>query len=185
MSGYGFDHWTVDGISQDSRVNSLMALMNSPHEVIAYYLPDNVKPFISTPVCQPNCPNPAENVTVSVNVTDSGSGVGEVFLRYRIEDSGAWIEVNMTKLAGNTYAVEIPGFEGDTHVQYYVMVYDNAYNQAVQDNYGTFYGYTVVPEFQAFAFLLLFIPITLIIALLSKIRRKTIVNAESANWKQT
>jgi hypothetical protein len=185
MSGYGFDHWTVDGISQDSRANSLMALMNSPHEVIACYLPDNVKPFISTPVCQPNCPNPAENVTVSVNVTDSGSGVGEVFLRYRIEGNGAWIEVNMTKLAGNTYAVEIPGFEGDTHVQYYVMAYDNAYNQAIQDNDGTYFHCTVVPEFQAFAFLLLFISLTLIIISLSKIRRKTAMNTESSNSKRT
>jgi hypothetical protein len=185
MSGYGFDHWAVDGISQDSGVYSLMVLMNSPHEVTAYYLLDNVKPFISTPACQPNRPNPAENVIVSVNVTDGGSGVGEVFLRYRIGGSGVWIEVNMTKLAGNTYAVEIPGFEGDTHVQYYVMAYDNAYNQALKDNYGTYYGYTVVPEFQAFAFLLLFIPMTLIIGLLSRIRRKTTMKNESSNSKQT
>jgi hypothetical protein len=179
-SGYGFDHWTVDGTSWDSGVNPIMVTMDAPHEVIAHYFTDNVKPSIGVPIHQPDPSNQGENVTVLVNVTDSGSGVGEVFLYYRTNSSGVWIEVNMSKLTGDTYVGEILGFEADTHVQYYVIAYDNAYNQAIQDKDGVYYGYMVIPEFQEFAFLLLFMSLSLItVVLTKKIRRKVIMNAKS------
>jgi hypothetical protein len=179
-SGYGFDHWTVDGTSWDSGVNPIMVTMDAVHEVIAYYFTDNVKPSIGVPVHQPDPPNQGENVTVLVNVTDGGSRVGEVFLYYRTNSSEVWTEVNMSKLTGDTYVGEIPGFEPDTHVQYYVIAYDNAYNQAIQDKDGVYYGYIVIPEFQAFAFLLLFMSLSLIAVMLTKkIRRKVTMNAKS------
>lgn len=179
-SGYGFDHWTVDGTSWDSGVNPIMVTMDAVHEVIAYYFTDNVKPSIGVPVHQPDPPNQGENVTVLVNVTDGGSRVGEVFLYYRTNSSEVWTEVNMSKLTGDTYVGEIPSFEADTHVQYYVIAYDNAYNQAIQDKDGVYYGYIVIPEFQAFAFLLLFMSLSLIaVVLTKKIRRKVTMNAKS------
>jgi len=180
ISGYGFDHWTVDGTSRGSGINPVMVTMDAPHEVIAHYVVDNVKPSIGVPIHQPDPPNQGENVTVLVNVTDSGSGVGEVFLYYRTNSSEVWTRVNMSKLAGDTYVGEIPGFEADTHVQYYVIAYDNAYNQATQDKDGVYYGYIVIPEFQEFAFLLLFMSLSLItVVLTKKIRRKAIMNAKS------
>jgi hypothetical protein len=179
-NGYGFDHWTVDGTSWNSGVNPTMVTMDAAHEVIAYYFTDNVKPSIGVPIHQPDPPNQDEKVTVFVNVTDSGSEVGEVFLYYRTNSSGVWIEVNMSKLTGDTYVGEILGFEADTHVQYYVIAYDNAYNQAIQDKNGVYYGYIVIPEFQAFAFLLLFMSLSLIAVMLTKkIRRKVTMNAKS------
>lgn len=185
-SGYGFDHWTVDGTSQGSGTNPLMVTMNAPHEVMAYYFTDNAKPSIGVPVHQPNPPNQDEKVTVSVNVTDSGSGVGEVFLYYRTNSSEVWTEVNMSKLTGNTYIGEILGFETGTHVQYYVIAYDNSYNQVTQDKSGLYYDYTVNPESQ-FIVLLLFISLSLIaiviiaIVLYKKIRRKAKTNTKSQN----
>lgn len=177
--GYGFDHWTVDGTSWDSGVNPIMVTMDASHEVIAYYFTDNAEPSIGVPVHQPAPPNQGEKVTVSVNVTDGGSGVGEVFLYYKADSDEVWIEVKMSKLTGNMYAGEILGFEADTHVQYYVIAYDNAYNQATQDNNGVNYDYIVIPEFQAFAFLLLFMSLSLIaVVLTKKIRRKAIMNAK-------
>jgi hypothetical protein len=179
-SGYGFDHWTVGGTSWDSGVNPIMVTMDAPHEVTAYYFTDNVKPSIGVPIHQPNPPNQGENVTVLVNVTDSGSRVGEVFLYYRTNSDEAWTEVNMTKLTGDTYVGKILGFEADTHVQYYVIAYDNAYNQAIQNKDGVYYDYIVIPEFQTFAFLLLFMSLSLItVVLTKKIRRKVIMNAKS------
>jgi len=179
-NGYGFDHWTVDGTSWNSGVNPTMVTMDAAHEVIAYYFTDNVKPSIGVPIHQPEPPNQDEKVTVFVNVTDSGSEVGEVFLYYRTNSSGVWTEVNMTKLTGDTYVGEIPSFEADTHVQYYVIAYDNAYNQATQDKNGVYYGYIVIPEFQEFAFLLLFMSLSLIAVMLTKkIRRKVTMNAKS------
>ena len=185
-SGYGFDHWTVDGTSWDSGVNPIMITMDAPHEVIAHYVIDNVKPSISVPIHQPDPPNQGENITVLVNVTDSGSGVGEVFLYYRTNSSEVWTEVNMSKLTGNTYLGEIPGFETGTHVQYYVIAYDNSYNQVTQDKSGLYYDYTVNPESQ-FIVLLLFISLSLIaiviiaIVLYKKIRRKAKTNTKSQN----
>lgn len=179
-NGYGFDHWTVDGISWDSGVNPIMVTMDAAHEVIAYYFTDNAKPSIDVPVHQPEPPNQDEKVTVFVNVTDSGSEVGEVFLYYRTNSSEVWTEVKMTKLTGDTYVGEIPSFEADTHVQYYVIAYDNAYNQATQDKNGAYYGYIVIPEFQEFAFLLLFMSLSLIAVMLTKkIRRKVTMNTKS------
>jgi len=186
ISGYGFDYWTVDGTSQGSGVNPIMVTMDAPHEVMAYYFTDNAKPSIGVPVHQPNPPNQDEKVTVSVNVTDSGSGVGEVFLYYRTNSSEVWTEVNMSKLTGNTYIGEILGFETGTHVQYYVIAYDNSYNQVTQDKSGLYYDYTVNPESQ-FIVLLLFISLSLIaiviiaIVLYKKIRRKAITNTKSQN----
>jgi hypothetical protein len=179
-NGYGFDHWTVDGTSQGSDVNPIMVTMNASHEVTAYYFTDNVNPSIGVPIHQPDLPNQGEKVTVLVNVTDGGSGVSEVFLYYKTNSSEVWIEVNMTKLTGDTYVGEIPSFEADTHVQYYVIAYDNAYNKATQDKNGIYYDYIVIPEFQEFAFLLLFMSLSLItVVLTKKIRRKVIMNTKS------
>jgi hypothetical protein len=186
-SGYGLDHWTVDGTSRDSGVNPIIVTMDAPHEVIAYYFTDNVEPSVDAPIHQPNTPNQGEKVRVSVNVIDSGSGVGEVFLYYRTNSSGVWIELNMSKFTGETYVGEIPGFGTGTHVQYYVIAYDNSYNHATQDKNGLYYDYTVNPESQ-FIYLLLFLSLSFIavvliaIMLYKKSRRKATTNAKSQNW---
>ena len=158
---------------------------NAPAK-LSYRPVNNIKPTIGAPTHQPNPPNQSENVTVLVNVTDSGSGVGEVFLYYRTNSSEVWNKVNMSKLTGNTYIGEILGFETGTHVQYYVTAYDNSYNQATQDKNGLYYDYTVNPESQ-FIVLLLFISLSLIaiiiiaIVLYKKIRRKETTNTKSQN----
>jgi hypothetical protein len=172
-SGYGFDYWMVDETSWGSGVNPIMVTMNTSHEVTAYYFTDDVEPSIGVPVHQPNPPNQGENVTVTVIVNDGGSGVSEVFLYYRTDGDEAWTEVNMSKLTEDTYVCEIPGFETEMHVQYYITAYDNAYNQAIQDKNGEYYDYIVIPEFQEFVILLLFISLSLIAVVLSKkIRHK-------------
>jgi hypothetical protein len=185
-SGYGFNHWTVDGSSQGSGVNPIMVTMNAPHEAIAYYFTDNVEPSVDTPIHQPNTPDQGEKVRVSVNVTDSGSGVDEVILYYRTNSSGVWTEVNMSNPTENTYVGEIPGFGTGTHVQYYVIAYDNSYNQATRDKNGLYYDYTVNPESQFIVLLLLlslsFIAVVLIaIVFYKKIRRKATTSTKSQN----
>lgn len=185
-NGYGFDYWTVDGTSQGSGVNPVMVTMNAPHEVIAHYFTDNIEPSVDTPIHQPNTPNQGEKVRVSVNVTDSGSGVGEVILYYRTNSSGVWTEVNMSRLTGNMYAGEIPGFGTGTHVQYYAIAYDNSYNQATQDKNGSYYDYTVNPESQLiillpFIFLGLIAIILITIVFYKKIRRKALTSTKSQN----
>jgi len=106
-------------------------------------------------------------------VTDDLSGVAQVILCYRAGNSGSWVEVTMSKLSGNTYVGEIPGFDLGTKVYYYVTAYDNAGNQAVQDKAGEYYSYPVIPEFSDFIIVGLFMSLTLVAAALAKIRHRT------------
>jgi hypothetical protein len=38
ISGYVFDHWTVDGTSRDPHIKNITVTMNEPHEAIAHYV---------------------------------------------------------------------------------------------------------------------------------------------------
>lgn len=209
-SGYTFDHWIIDGASQQKGVNPITVTMNEPHEVTAQYvaesidgdgggdggsdggdggdgdgggdggdgggsITDSVKPSIGEATHQPHepaGPMPSESVTVSVDVTDNLSGVAQVILHYRKSTSALWIEVDMSKLSGDTYAGEIPGFDLGTKVYYYVTAYDNAGNQAEQDNAGEYYTYSVIPEFSDFTIVGLFMLLTLVAAALARIRHQ-------------
>jgi hypothetical protein len=121
---------------------------------------------------EPAGPMPSEKVTDSVDVTDDLSGVAQVIICYRTGTSGSWIEVKMSKLFRNTYVGEIPGFDLGTKVYYYVIAYDNAGNQAEQDKAGEYYSYSVIPEFSVFIIVGLFMLLTLVVAVLAKIRHQ-------------
>jgi hypothetical protein len=68
----------------------------------------------------------------------------------------------MQKTTGDTYQGEIPGQPAGTHVQYKIIAYDNVGNPAVEDNAGSYYVYTVIPEFPSAIVLLLLMLFTLI-----------------------
>jgi len=53
----------------------------------------------------------------------------------------------MSNPTGDTYVGEIPGASAGTRVQYGINALDNADNAATNDNAGSYYVYTVVPEF--------------------------------------
>jgi hypothetical protein len=105
-----------------------------------------------------------------VDVTDDQSGVSQVILSYRTDNSGHWIDVDM-EFARGTYVGEISSFALGTEVQYKVTAYDNAGNKAEQDNAGEYYSY-VVPESSDFIIVGLFMLLTLVVAALAKIRHK-------------
>jgi hypothetical protein len=172
VSGYIFDRWIIDGTSQPKGLNPITVTMNEPHAATAQYNADSVKPSIGEATHQPEDPLPDESVTVSVDVTDDLSGVAQVILQYRTGTSGPWIDVDMSQLAGDTYVGEIPGFDLGTHVQYRIKAYDNAGNEAVQDNGGEYYSCIVVPEFSDFIIVGLFMFLALVTVALAKIRHK-------------
>jgi hypothetical protein len=90
---------------------------------------------------------PNQNVTISVNVTDTESGIAEVILSYSTDNGATWNNETMTPEIGDTYVGQIPGFSEGTHVWYKVIAYDNAGNLETNDNLGQYYVYTVIPEF--------------------------------------
>jgi hypothetical protein len=106
---------------------------------------DNTPPVIGTPVHTPEIPDPGEDVTVSVNVTDADTGVRPdgVILSYSTDGGGTWDNVTMSKTTGDTYEGQIPELPAGTQVEYKIIAYDNAGNFAIDDNNGQYYVYVV------------------------------------------
>jgi hypothetical protein len=84
-----------------------------------------------------------QSVKVSVEVTDTESGVRDVTMLYTIDDGVTWLEELMIQNVGNLYNVTIPGYHYSTSVAYKIVAYDNAGNPAVNDNAGQYFVYHV------------------------------------------
>jgi len=126
----------------------------------------NLPPFrIGAPSQNPGpaAVKPYQNVNVTVEVVDEEVGVREVILSYSIDEGQTWTNITMDNISGNIYMGVIQGFEAGTKVQYKIIAYNNADNQAVEDNAGEYYVYTVIPEFQGL--ISIFIITTLIVAM--------------------
>ena len=109
--------------------------------------PDETPPNIDIPIHTPATPNPEDEVTVSVNVTDDDSGVDTVILSYSTNDGETWTNYTMTKADGDEYNTTIPSLSAGTHVNYKLIAYDVAGNPEVGDNQGDYYVYIVIAEF--------------------------------------
>jgi len=137
---------------------------------IAFY--DTAPPDIGTPTREPSGDVEEEQpVNILVNVTDMESGVQNVTLSYSTDGGENWTNVTMEKTTGNTYQGQIPGLPMGTHVQYQITAYDKIGNPAVEDKAGSYYVYTVIPEFPSFIVLPLFMLLALIAVAVHRIRR--------------
>lgn len=128
---------------------------------------DAIPPSMGTVVREPEGVQPYQEVIVSVNVTDAQTGVKEVLLCYRVNNSSKSINVKMNKTAGDTFAGSIPGLLAETHVSYVVYAFDYATNIARSPNTG-YNVYMVIPEFSPFQILLLIVVFTTTAVLLKK-----------------
>mgnify|MGYP001062834436 CR=1 FL=1 len=111
---------------------------------------DVTPPDIGVPTQDPSSDMvmPYQNVTISVNVTDTESGVKNATLHYNINSSATWITLVMSyNSTSSLYYATIPGQPEETLVKYKIMAYDNAGTVAVKDNDGQYYVYTVIPAF--------------------------------------
>jgi hypothetical protein len=117
-----------------------------------------------------------------VNVTDADTGVRPdgVILSYRT-NGGAWNNVTMSKTAGDTYEGTIPASPAGTHVEYMIIAYDYANNEAVDDSAGQYYVYTVIPEFPTWPILALALLLTGLILVIMKRRRHITENNSTKN----
>lgn len=134
---------------------------------------DMAAPVIGAPTRTPENDVPVgEQVKISVNVTDSVSGLADVILQYSLDNGTTWQPPIAMSYSTSTSAYEatIPPQYQETWVTYKIAATDNAGNQAVNDNAGFFYTYVVTPEFPT----LLILPLamfTITIALLIAKRR--------------
>ncbi|MEM3697121.1 MAG: C39 family peptidase [Candidatus Bathyarchaeia archaeon] len=100
---------------------------------------------------------PDQEVKISVNVTDSQSGVKNVTLFYTTNDWVTWENKTMnlnqtTKL----YEATIPGQPAETWVKFKIVAYDYLENNATLDGTMPQCMYYVIPEFPSTKALLLF-----------------------------
>jgi len=89
---------------------------------------DNTAPIFGNLTWIPSQPLSGEEVNVSVQVFDEGSGIRNVTLWFKTNTS-EWKPLNMTFQNGN-WTCTIPGQAENTTVTFYVECYDNAGNSA-------------------------------------------------------
>lgn len=167
---YSFGYWRLEG--EVRTVNPIIILVAADGTLEAFFV-DDIPPDIGSPVQDTSEDvEPYQNVTVTISVTDLGTGVYNVTLWYSIDNGITWIPQNMTEFSPDTYQATISGQPADTLVKYKTTAYDNAGNCRIEDNNGTYYAYTVIPEFPSF----LILPLLMIATLLAVIayRRKRV-----------
>jgi hypothetical protein len=143
---------------------------------------DNTPPTIGTPYQDPPGQyvnssvtlnvNQSLDVSVSVNITDTASGVEQAILSYNINATG-WVNQTMTA-TGNLYNATIPGQTAGTTVTYYITAIDRALNTARTPTGQLNYPYNVIiPEFNSTALLLILALILAIGTTLAIVTSKT------------
>jgi hypothetical protein len=138
--------------------------MNKYNAAYSYTSPlDTTPPTLGTPTqVPPSNVQPDQEVKVSVNVTDTESGVKNVTLSYRIEPETTWNNVSMIwNSTSGLWDGVIPGKPIDTVVKYMITAFDNAENEAVNNNAGDYFVYTVVPEFTVTMLLIIMVIVTI------------------------
>jgi parallel beta-helix repeat protein len=131
---------------------------------------DKTAPTIETPLCIPSGDVPLnQEVTVTVNVTDTESEVKNVTLSYKLGNATSWTNLLMNyNETSHLYEIIIPGQPNQTLVYYKIIAFDNAENMATKDNAGEYYVYNVVPEHFALIALLLFMIVLSLIIVYAK-----------------
>jgi len=126
---------------------------------------DKTPPTIETASYTPSEDVPLnQEVTVTVNVTDTESEVKNVTLSYKLGNATSWTDLLMNyNETSHLYEIIIPGQPNQTSVSFKITAFDNAGNMATEDNAGKYYVYNVIPEFTLIALLSFIIILTLII----------------------
>lgn len=156
----------ADDLEDHIQVASLAVMRISPNE--------NVLPSIGAHFREPEIVMPNQNVTVSVNVTDTGSGVREVILSCMFDNETSCNLTMSYNSATSLYEGTIPGQAADTTVKYKIIAYDKAGNIYVDDNERRYYVYSVVPEFVTWPVLFLMLFLITIIILAKRKRRSNV-----------
>jgi hypothetical protein len=138
---------------------------------------DATAPKIYTPIRYPTGDiQYNQAVTISVNIDDSGCGVKEAILHYSLNNGTTWTNVTMNYNSTNgLYEGTIPGQSSDMTIRYAISASDNIDNNAVQDNSGTYYIISVIPEFTSMIVLATFMLLTLMVTILMKKRGKKVI----------
>jgi hypothetical protein len=130
---------------------------------------DKTDPEIGTPTATPEIDiQENQDVTITVEISDSLSGVDTVTLSYSTDDKTNWTDVSMTlNSTTELWQGTIPGQTIWTNINYKLSAYDVAGNLATS-NASDIFSYDVIPEFAPTVILLVFSVLALGVFLLRK-----------------
>ena len=167
----------VDDVDDD-QINEILCIGNIQKTYWNAYLiiesiPDLIPPDIGTPEQNPTSPvEEGTPVGVRVYICDYGVGLENATLEYSTDNGSSWNPIAMSY--NGTYdkwEATIPGQPAETAVQYRIVAFDVAENMQVEDNAGSYYVYSVIPEY-TMLLPLLFMTATLIAFALTRTRKK-------------
>ncbi len=110
---------------------------------------DSTSPTIQDITISPETPTPDDTVTISAFIEEPSAAAGfkNASLFYSTDFGTTWVEVEMEwDVITYNATCTIPKMDKDTEVLFYITAYDKAGNQALADNNGGMYGYTVEEE---------------------------------------
>lgn len=138
---------------------------------------DSTAPDIDTPTRYPTGDiELGQTVIISVDITDSGSGVKNAVLKYSLDNGTTWTNVNMNyNSTSGLYEGTIPAQSTIMSIKYAISANDNVDNNAVQDNLGIYYSYQVIPEFPSITLIAIFMLLSLSATILIKKRSKILL----------
>jgi hypothetical protein len=102
-------------------------------------LTDGAPPQITNVEQTPTSPMYYDEVDISFDATDNRPGVASAVVNYTTDDGGIWHTVATT----GTYTATIPAQPYGTEVQYCIIAVDGLGLEAVDNNGGLYYSYTV------------------------------------------
>jgi Tol biopolymer transport system component len=154
-----FEYWSIDNAGNEEL----------PHKIV-YAKLDKTPPVIGEPTQQPDGEVQLDQpVKISVEVTDTKSGVKNMTLSYNTDNGDSWANLPMDYNATcGAYQATIPGQGENMLVEYKMLAYDNAGNSVVKDHLGKHYTITVTPEFPSGVILPIFLMATLFVIVIGK-----------------
>jgi len=133
------EYWSIDNSDNEEL----------PHKILIGIKLDKTCPTIETPSRTPEGDiSPDQSVEVSANVTDAVSGIENVTLSYTINNGVTWTGLRMNYSSSTKlYNATIPQQQAGTIVEFKIVAYDNAGNNATLDGAEPYCVYEVIPEF--------------------------------------
>jgi len=157
------EYWSIDNAGNEEN-----------HHFLPTIALDKTPPTIVTPLRDPGSDvQPNQLVRISVNVSDSLSGVDSVRLVYFTNRSSIGLEFPiMLNQTSGLYERAILVQEASTLVKYQITAYDRAGNNVTNDNAGEYFVYSVIPEFPSFLILPLFFIATLLAVIIYRRKKE-------------
>ena len=108
-----------------------------------HFARDTTPPAINS-VTVLNTPTYYDNAVIEIVANDILNPVSEVILTY--QHNSIWYPVLATEISENNFVAEIPYYEYNTDIEFYVEAFDTFGNNNTADNSGSNYSYTIADD---------------------------------------